>query len=151
MSASAIDTIMQAIHDLSVKYDADVTPYVRDYDEAETTLAPETAPTRIITIIPDLSGDTNFVGIGTTVTVRWTILDRLWLKPVAAGRGIKDESHHVVAYAAAYANAVKSKRAPSGQSHFAGMTFSSGIQTWGETEWFCVDIYLTVEEVITGA
>lgn len=150
-AASAIDTICQAIHDLSVKYDTDVTPTVRDYDEASTFLGPESAPTRIITVLPDLSGDTTFVGIGSTITVRWNILDRLWLKPAAAGRGIQDESHHIVAYAAAYAKALKAKRALSGQSHVSNMAFSSGVNTWGDTDWFTVDINLTVEEVITGA
>ena len=50
-------------------------------------------------------------------------------------------------YIRQYALALKALRAPTSQSYIASVSYAIGPITWGETEFWAVDVNLEIEEV----
>jgi len=153
MASTQIDLIFQTVHDLSVQFDSDVTIPVWDYDEVSANLSADTCPVRVLMVggTDTATGEEMaFVGIGVTVSVRWRLLDRLYLKALPLGRGIEEASPNIIKYIAAYVDAARMARGITVQSHLASLSFRPSVQEWGATQFYCIDVDLVIEEYITG-
>jgi hypothetical protein len=148
-----IDAIFQAIHDLSPTFDTDVTIPAWDYDEVNANLSADTCPVRVLMVggvDTAAAEEFIFVALGSTISVRWRLLDRLYLKALPLGRGTEEASPNIIKYAASYVDALRLKRGPTAQSHVLSASFRPSVQDWGSTSFFCIDVDLVIEEYITG-
>ena len=105
-------------------------------------------PVRLL--MPSTRGEQEFVRVGSTQKVRWTIRDLCLWAPVSAGSGIEQYAAAMQAYIVAYLAALKDFYGGglTPQSHVTGATFQMTPVTWGEMSCWAVDAQISVEEYL---
>lgn len=107
--ASQLSAIMAAIKAYNPNYNGKA---VQIRDGATLPNSPSAAdlPMRIISAIGNSAGQSQRVtlGAGPVITLRWQITDLLLGQQVGLGKGEKDQSAAQIAYAAAYADLIRS-------------------------------------------
>ncbi|KKK47384.1 hypothetical protein LCGC14_3155770, partial [marine sediment metagenome] len=83
---------------------------VRNIDEIELTIIQDDLPCRML--IPSTSGEGEFIAIGRTTRLTWTIRDLCLWTPLSAGTGVGDSTEDMVAYIDEYIAAIKALRNP---------------------------------------
>lgn len=147
-----IDAIYQAIHDLAVTFDSDITVPCWDYDEIKQAMPSGNTPIRVLSTVGEGgNAQMGYMLVANSAKVTWNIEDTLYLTPVTAGGGIRDCTADLVKYCKAYVEAVRNKRNPTAQSDVTAVSFDIGTYTWGTTEFFGVRVLLTIDEFIAGA
>jgi hypothetical protein len=153
MGTSAIDAIYTALgSDIAPTPSTDITVHVEKYGAVRDTLQADDLPLRKLQAFAnDSGGEMAFVSLGTTITVTWTIVDRLYYRIATMGMGWQEFADELTKYAASYINIMRLKRALTSQSHVTGISFKPQIFTFpegGDTRVAGVDVILTIEEVI---
>lgn len=153
MGNSAIASIYAALYALAPTVSTDNMPTVQAYGSVNEFAHSDDLPMRKLQAFANESGsEFAFVALGTTATVRWTIVDRLFYRVPGQGRGWQEFADDLTTYAASYINILRTNRALTAQSHVVEATFTPRIFTFpegGNTSIAGVDVVLTVEEVIT--
>jgi hypothetical protein len=137
---SAIADIFTAIGEMVVG-----TTKVRNLGEIKLQVRLADVPIRML--LPNPRSEGNFVAIGTTSSLRWALRDLCLWAPTAQGTGLPQYAEEMAEYIRQYALALKALRAPTSQSYIAGVSYAIGPITWGETEFWAVDVNLEIEEV----
>ena len=119
---------------------------VRNIDEIELTIIQDDLPCRML--IPSTSGEGEFIAIGKTTRLTWTIRDLCLWTPLSAGTGVGDSSEDMVAYIDEYIAAIIAMRNPTAQSHFVHYEYQMGPVPWGDSNYWAIDFILTVEEIL---
>ena len=134
-----------------------ITPPVQDHSDLTSTVESADLPIRILHPFTGnrLSGGFSFVGIGDGIAATtWTITDMLLWKPQAEGLGLVEVTRELVAYGAAYAEMLRTWRAPTVQSHLTQASITHGLIEYPQQsgrKYFGVTCTLTVEEFLTNA
>lgn len=106
--ASQLTTIMAAIKAYNPTYNGKVVS-IRDGATLPNTANAADLPMRIISAIGNSAGQVQRVTLGANpvITLRWQITDLLLGQQVGLGKGEKDQSNAQIAYAAAYADLIR--------------------------------------------
>lgn len=148
---SVITTILSTIGSITVSVGA-VTPSVRNYNQQSNSLNSADCPIRIIQVIgASLASDGKFVALGKLQKISWTVTDRLFWKPVSQGAGLEEFAGDLVAYIAAYLEAVRDNRQLTNQSLIISITCKPQIFTWGTTDYAGVDCTFYIDGYVSGA
>ena len=118
----------------------------RNIDEVKNTVHSGDCPLRIL--LPFTEGTQGFIALGNPTKVSWVIRDLCLWKPAAEGHGIEQCADDLIGYLSDYADSLKSNRSPSGQSHISNISYRMGVFPWGNTDFWGVEIQITVEEYI---
>lgn len=118
----------------------------RNIDKIRLAIAARDLPIRML--LPETTGDLSYIAIGTLNNIEWVIRDLCLWAPLTAGKGIEKYANSMVIYLKEYIAALKLLRNPSGQSVIESVSFKIGVVPWGEAEYWCIDIQLTVEEIL---
>ena len=137
---SAIDDIYLAFANLSLGG-------VKCRNLPDVTLEVAQADLPLRMMVPSTSNDGTFVMIGTLQKVEWALHDLCLWAPMGAGN--EDRYFQpMLDYIKAYLTAIKTVLTPTDQSHLTGWTFQIGPRTWGEGQYWAVDVTLSVEEYL---
>jgi len=106
--ASQLTTIMAAIKAYNPTYNGKAVS-IRDGATLPNTANAADLPMRIISAIGNSAGQVQRVTLGANpvITLRWQITDLLLGQQVGLGKGEKDQSNAQIAYAAAYADLIR--------------------------------------------
>lgn len=152
MADSQIESIYDAIVAWTPIFDTDVSVGVRDIDQLKETLHADDCPVRMLSVTTaDIGGEFAFIALGKTNTVTWSINDRLYLKGAGLAKGIESFSANLIKYTASYVGQIRDNRAPTSQSHVVSASFNPGVFEWSGEKFAGLDVFLTIEEVISGA
>jgi hypothetical protein len=116
----------------------------RNLDELKLQVKMDDCPVRLL--LPATEGDLEFFGLGSLTRVTWRIRDLCLWQPVVAGTGIEQCADDILAYIELYSSAVRALRNPSAGSAVTGVTYKIVVVPWGTTDFWAIDIILTVEE-----
>lgn len=102
------------------------------------------------------SDETAFIALGKMQSIRWTISDRFYLRPVQTGEGLRKASGDLYRYIAAYTEQIRQNRSPTSQSHIEGVSCRADILFWPDdpdvgTPYFGVDCEVRIQEIVSGA
>ena len=150
MAGSVINSIFDAIAGWDVYYDSDVPPKVKELQNLDDTLKTAEGVVRVITLQNgDQAGE--FVALGKTMAIDWTIIDTLYVRPTAHLGALRNSIPQLTNYVVNYIDAIKNDRSPTNQSHIENWSASIGTESYPEgtsEDWFTATITLTVREFI---
>jgi len=150
MSGSRINAIFDAIAGWDAYYDSDVVPKVKELQNLDDTLKTAEGVVRVINLQGgDEAGE--FVALGKTIAIDWTIIDTLYVRPQAHLGALRNSIPQLTNYVVAYIEQIKNDRSPTNQSHVESWTAVIGTESYPEgssEEWFTATITLVVREYI---
>lgn len=147
-----ITTIFDSVAAFSLTVNGSA-PTVRNYDELKNKVNSADLPMRLLMITgsqPGQARDFQFIAMGKTSQVKWGILDRLLIKPVAQGAGLEDVSEDLVLYMDSYVEAMRLNRKLASQSVIISARLEPVIATWAGVDYFAVDCYLEIENTLSS-
>ena len=118
----------------------------RNVDKVKLAVPKGSLPMRFL--LPSTSGEMEFIAIGTLQKMNWAIRDLCLFAPLTKGSGIERYSKAMVDYLSLYIAQVKANRHPTTLSNIIGVEVQMGPIPWAETDYWAVDITLTVEEIL---
>jgi hypothetical protein len=145
MATSAITSIIEALEGTTVTVNG-VTPTARALDTLPGAIRAVDLPMRVIVLDETATEVTALTLGGAVQRGAWRVRDLLLWKPIAQGRGVRDEVPELVDYVAAYTGAVA--RQLTAQSFVEEMAFSTGVwqQADGMPEYHHIQVLLTIKE-----
>ena len=99
-------------------------------------------------LLPSTSAEGDFIMIGNLQNVGWAIRDLCLWAPLSAGKGVEQFAESMLDYISLYIAQVKENRNPATNATIVGVEAQMGPVPWGETDYWAVDITVTVEEII---
>ena len=141
MSESAISAIYKAIANFKISN-------VKSRNISKIKLIVKDADLPCRMLLPSTSGELSFVGIGSLNNITWVIRDLCLWAPLTAGSGIEQFADSMVGYIRLYVAAIKAHRNPTNQSNITGIAFQMGPVPWAESDYWAIDVTLTVEEIL---
>lgn len=152
---SQVREIYRAIAAKSVTH-AGRTPRAYDLDMLPNALTTAHLPARLLLpFVPRGEGrDGAFVAMGTMSKVTWRITDLALFRSAQGGLGLQDIAELLIGYAGAYAEMLRTIRAPVPQTHITGFRFVYGTFEWPESSgqvYDGVECQIDVEEILSGS
>ena len=98
-------------------------------------------------LLPDFTGDQEFVAIGTLTNTTWSIRDLCLWQPRKAGTGIEQCANDMLAYIELYGAAIRTMRSPVPGSTIVGVSYQMGSVPFAGNEYWAVNIVLEIEEL----
>ena len=141
MSETALEAIYREISKLKISG-----VKARNIDKIKLAVRPKDLPCRML--LPSTKGDLEFIAIGTLNKITWVIRDLCLWAPIAAGSGIEQFAASMVTYIKLYIVKLKTLRNPTDQSVITGVAFQMGPVPWADSDYWAVDITLTVDEIL---
>jgi len=99
-------------------------------------------------LLPSTSAEGDFIMIGNLQNVGWAIRDLCLWAPLSAGKGVEQFADSMLDYISLYIAQVKENRNPATNATIMGVEAQMGPVPWGDTDFWAVDITVTVEEII---
>ena len=99
-------------------------------------------------LLPSTSGDLEFIALGDLQKMTWVIRDLCIWAPLSAGSGIQQYAKGMVEYIRLYVAEIKANRNPTDLSVITGVAVQMGPIAWADTDYWAVDITLTIEEIL---
>lgn len=152
--SSSIKEITAAIAAWTPQFDTDNNPEIGvwDIDDALETLEMQT-PKRVLMAMESMGDPFTFIALGNTVSIEWTITDRLYIAPVGEMASLRRYQRYLLKYAASYAEAAQADRGLGSnvsQAHVVSMVMTPGVYDYpvgSGQEFFGVNVELTIQEV----
>jgi hypothetical protein len=118
----------------------------RNIDRVKLAINQDDLPVRLL--LPSTKGEMEFVAIGSTQKMTWAIRDLCLWAPLSSGKGVEQFAKSMVDYIDLYIQGVKSLRHPTNCSNVLGVEIQMGPIPWAETDYWAVDITVTIEEML---
>ncbi len=118
----------------------------RNVDKVKLTIKQSDLPMRML--LPSTSGEMEFIAIGSLQKMNWAIRDLCLFAPLTKGAGVEKFSKAMVDYLDLYMVQIKANRHPTAQSNIVGVEVQMGPIPWADTNYWAIDIVLTVEEIL---
>jgi hypothetical protein len=118
----------------------------RNIDKVKLSINATDLPMRFL--LPSTKGEMEFVAIGSTQKMTWAIRDLCLWAPLSAGKGVEQFSKSMVEYIDLYIQGIKSLRHPVNCSNVLGVEIQMGPVPWADTDYWAVDITVTIEEML---
>ena len=118
----------------------------RNITAVQLAVADADLPCRLL--LPATSTNGDFVMMGTLQNTAWVVRDLCMWAKVGAGAGVEQYSEAMLDYIASYLTKIKGKISPAANCVIAGWEVQMGVVPWGNSDYYAVDIYLTIQEKI---
>lgn len=161
MAQSVITDIYDGIAAWAPTYDTTLTIDVRNYNNLNGIMHSTHAPLRMLLVTDpqnNQGAEYAFSALGTTITNRWYITDRLFLQEVQMDGGMEAHMEKIILYLRSYGEIVRNNRGISSSvktAEVVGFRAYPGVFQWpnyeGGTAYHGVDIILEIMEYQTGA
>jgi hypothetical protein len=96
-------------------------------------------------LLPNTTGETGFVGVGTLQEMVWQVTDVCLWDLLSAG-GLEKMADPMVRYMVGYLKALKALRNPTTQSEIQGVGFELGPQLWADGQYWAIRMNLAIKE-----
>jgi len=116
----------------------------RNINKVKLSIKAADLPIRLL--LPGTKGEGEFVAMGTSQKMIWTIRDLCIWAPLTMGKGIEQFAESMVDYMALYIEAVKNNRFPVNCTNILSWEIQLGPIPWADTDYWSIDCTLTVEE-----
>lgn len=146
MGATAI---IAAVAGLAPAFDSDLVPSARYGEGIKDTLRDDDLPVRMIFAAEDGSYH-QFIALGRTYKMTWEIVDRLFIKPLAAGQGRPEWEAKIAAYMDSYVSLIQTNRQIVSQCIIISARFAPHEQDFQGNVYSVLDVVLTIEEYRGG-
>jgi len=158
MATSAISAIYDALYNMDVTVnDTTPTPYALTGTPNKGNSAD--TPMRLLLAV-DGSGDGKSIdfktlgtpGVNDTIEMTWALTDLMLWKPMAQGQGVRSVASDLIAYAAAYVNAIRTNRNLTTRASVVNLRITPGVFEYpagSGSYYYGVQSVLTILEIVS--